>query len=60
VRNVVSNLSRFHILPGLYAIKLDGLTMQMVAIPLNLYNLDGSVTAGIGARFNRLLFISPS
>ena len=36
VRCVVWNPSRFHGLPGLYGLKLDGLTMQMVAIRLNL------------------------
>ena len=33
---VVWNPSRFHGLPRLYGFKLDGLTMQMVAIRLNL------------------------
>ena len=36
VRYVVWNPSRFHGLPGLYGLKLDGLTMQVVAIGLNL------------------------
>ena len=36
VRYVVWNPSRFHGLPGLYGLKLDSLTMQMVAIRLNL------------------------
>ena len=33
---VVWNPSRFHGLPGLYGLKRDGLTMQMVTIRLNL------------------------
>jgi len=36
VRIVVWNPSRFHGLPGLYGFKLDGLTVPMVTIRLNL------------------------
>ena len=39
-------------------LSIDGLTMQMVATGLISYNMGGSVTAGIGARFSELLFIS--
>jgi hypothetical protein len=44
MRNVVWNLSRFHGLPRLYGLKLDGLTMQWSLLRLFSYNLDGSVT----------------
>ena len=36
VRGVDGNPSRFHGLPGLYGLKPDGLTIQMVTVRLNL------------------------
>ena len=55
---VVRNTSRFHGLPGLYGLKLDGSTMQWSLLGLISNNLGGFLTAGIGARFSELLFIS--
>jgi hypothetical protein len=42
---------------GLYELKYDGLIISVIAIVLCSYKLDGSVTAGIGARFNTKLVI---
>ena len=44
-------------LPGLYGFKYDGSITSVIAIYLCYDKLDGSVTAGIGARFNIKLVI---